>query len=148
MSVSLNLQHTKGDMCQATSPSPERGSPGNWEDKHRLQLLRTHSISPLKTNNSVPTQNIYLMHSSDKVLLILRQVKVLSMVFTFPCSLPASWLMTMAEWLPYKWHLDLAQYWWIGVRQSFLRGVPVAQWIDYNNHNKKNLLFLMSAMCV
>ena len=76
------------------------------------------------------------MHSSDKVCSILTQVKLLSMVFTISCSIPTSWLITMAEWWPYKWHSDLAQYWWIGVRQSFLQGVPVAQWIDYNNHKK------------
>ena len=41
----------------------------------------------------------FLMHSSDKVLLNpYTQSKMLSMVFTIPCSIPASWLMTMAEW--------------------------------------------------
>ena len=41
----------------------------------------------------------FLMHSSDKALLNpYTQSKVLSMVFKILCSIPASWLITMAEW--------------------------------------------------
>ena len=36
-----------------------------------------------------------------------------------------------------KWQSSLTQYWWIGVRQSFLNRVIEPQWIDYNNQIKK-----------
>ena len=41
--VKLHLQHTKGDIRQATSPSSEQGSPGKREEKHRLEPWRPHN---------------------------------------------------------------------------------------------------------
>ena len=38
----------------------------------------------------------------------------------------AVWVFWVAQY-SYEWHSDLAQSWWIGVRQSVPQGIPVAQ---------------------